>query len=678
MPLELRRIVKKSLQKKADERYQTVKDLLLDLKDLKRELEFPERRDSYISESTGALNVRTGVLNENATAMLDGRVSAGTSGAPEHVSGAEMLTSTIRRHKLGASVTFATAAIVLCGFVYGIYVLVGKSRAEPKTAIEVKTQRLTGDGKAYSAEISPDGKLLAYIKLEGDDQSLWIKQIQTNSTVQIVKPGDLDLIGAIVFSPDGGFIYFSAYSRNLGATAVYRVPTLGGTATKVLTNANLPQFSPAGDQISFVRNDLNANESGIFIANADGSNERKISLSSGTESVPISPAWSPDGKYIAINYRDGSLAPNPSASIKLISTGDGARSDLGSFRWGAIDDVVWHPSGDSLIVVGSAPPLAGSQLWEIAYPSGEVRRLTNNPNGYYTVSVTSDGRSIVTSERNSRSAVWVSPDLKPENAKQVMPYTGDTWGLSWTPDNRIVFASDQTGDNEIWIMDADGSNAKPLTNDHIYKTIPVVSPDGRYIVYISASHGGQMERMDIDGGNLLAFSGIISPNSPDISLDAKWIIYDSLVDGVSKIFRVPISGGEPIQLTDDRGTKPHYSSDGTRFACFLSDEKTQNWTKLGIFSSDGGSPLKVFDIPPGTELQRGPVWTPDDSGITLIVSTGGKLNLWLQSVNGGPAKQITNFDTPVLYRRQYSRNGKRVAIVRGEGIGNAIMITGFR
>src|SRR5678816_4150984 len=83
----------------------------------------------------------------------------------------------------------------------------------------------------------------------------------------------------------------------------------------------------------------------------------------------------------------------------------------------------------------------------------------------------------------ARTAVRGTSDLNPANAKAVMPSTGDTWGLSWTPDGRIVYVSDQTGDAEVWIMNADGSESKPLTSDRIVKAIPVVSPDGRYIVY---------------------------------------------------------------------------------------------------------------------------------------------------------------------------------------------------
>jgi TolB protein len=268
----------------------------------------------------------------------------------------------------------------------------------------------------------------------------------------------------------------------------------------------------------------------------------------------------------------------------------------------------------------------------------------------------------------------VSADLKPENAKQIMPATADTWGISWTPEGRIVFASDQTGNNEIWIMDADGGNARPLTNDGVFKIVPVVSPDGRYIVYISAANGRRMERIDSGGGNLMFFDKSIYPDNPDISHDSKWIIFDAMADGVQTIFRVPIDGGEPQRLTDASAIEPRYSPDGTKFACFLTGEKT----KLAIFAASGGAPLQVLDIPPNTETHRGPVWTPDSKGITLVVAQGGKLNLWLMPLDGTAPAQITSFTSPIVYRREFSRDGTRIALVRGEGIGNAVMITGYR
>ena len=102
-PSELQRIVRKSLQKKADERYQTVKDLLLDVKNLKHELEFSEELErSHIPRSTGSSNVVTGQVAENATAMHSGTLSTQNS-MLQHLSSAEYLVSGIKSHKLIAA-----------------------------------------------------------------------------------------------------------------------------------------------------------------------------------------------------------------------------------------------------------------------------------------------------------------------------------------------------------------------------------------------------------------------------------------------------------------------------------------------------------------------------------------------------------------------------------------------
>lgn len=88
-------------------------------------------------------------------------------------------------------------------------------------------------------------------------------------------------------------------------------------------------------------------------------------------------------------------------------------------------------------------------------------------------------------------------------------------------------------------------------------------------------------------------------------------------------------------------------------------------------------PAAVF-IPAATNETRRPIWTPDDKGITRVIAEGEKQNLWLQPVDGSPSQRMTDFEVPGIARREYSRDGKRIAIMRAEGIGNAIMITGFR
>jgi TolB protein len=628
----------------------------------------------WLTEVAAAEEPATAVMPESVSSpgktTLERETQIYTSG--------DFVANELKGHKLRSAAIATAGLILLAGFGYGIYKFLGdRNKAPQRSNAAMTTMRLTGDGKVRDARISPDGKFLAYIRTDGGDRSIWIKQIQTNSAIQIAKPGELDDFESMVFSPDGNFLYFFAATKDDQPPSFYRVPTLGGTPTRAFTNVLSLRFSPDGKHVSFGRFDVATAESALYVANSDGTNERKIASRLGERWFDFDGCWSPDGKTIAVIEGDDSQMPNPNSFVTLISVDGGESTALGP-KWATIDDVVWHPGADSVLVVASDSAIQQTQIWEIAYPSGVTRRLSSNLKGHRSLSITSDGVSIVTGELYAQTAVWVSNDTKPENAKQVMQATGDTWGLSWTPDSRIVFISDQTGDAEVWIMDADGGNSKPLTNDKVFKTTPVVSPDGQSIVYTSSLGGGQIFKIDINGGNSTLIAANASADNPDISPDGKWVIFSAYDGGVQRVLRVPIDGGNPQVLTDYWATEPRYSRDGTRFACFIVNEKTQEFSKLAIVPADGGPPIKIFDAPRNVNIGRGPVWTPDDKGITMIVAPGELQNIWVQPVEGGEAKAMTSFQLPGVSRREYSRDGKRIALVRGEGFGNAIMISNFR
>lgn len=637
------------------------------------------RRDYFDDTLMYCLDDGAALLEGPASGEARTAIISGESGSGGTINTAETRVYGSRPASGNGKLIAAVAGLIAAaGIGYGAYRYLGDAKALPQRASSaITTQRLTGDGKTRGAIISPDGKLVAYIRTEGAERSIWIKQIATNSAIQVVKPGELDRFDFLNFSPDGGFLYFNAEPKTDDPPSVYRVSYLGGTPTKVLTNATNVEFSPDGKQLSFGRFGFANNETSFFVANLDGTNERKIASKTGTDFYLPEHSWSPDGKAIVAIAGDDTKPPEPSGFLFIIPVSGGEPTMLGG-PWQVIDDVVWHPSGDSVLVAGAGSGNQLNQVWEVTYPGGEARRLTNNLSGHNAISITADGKAIVTGEITSRSALWVSPDLKPENAKQIMPATADTWGFSWTPDGRIVYASEQSGEAELWVIGADGANAKQLTSDQRTKQVPVVSPDGRYIVYMSGTNGGQIERIDADGGNRTVLSAPSGADNPDVSSDGKWVIYSAYTGGESRIFRVPIDGGGPQMLTNYKATEPRYSRDGTRFACFIPNETTGFWTRVAIVPAEGGEPIKVIDAPPGTSITRGPIWTPDDGAITIVFAEGEKQNLWLLPVDGSPGKRMTNFDVPGTARREYSRDGKRIALIRAEGIGNAIMITDFR
>jgi TolB protein len=641
------------------------------------------RRDYYDETLLYCLDDGTPLLegpsfgNEQPTAIIDPAESKRT-GILTDAETRVFETTERRRNPIWIYGAVAIGVLLVAGLVYALYFKPTGSDERSTRPAAIQVQRLTGDGRTRSPVISPDGKFLVFVKPDEGKHSLWIKQIVTGSTVNVVKAGEAQFFHDITFSPDGGFVYFNANFPGSDGPTIYRVATLGSAPVKFLSNAQMLQFSADGKFISFRRVDIGTFTETLFVANADGSNERPLASRTGIQFFSTPAAWSPDGKLLAVGTGEDAEGGRGSTGVSLVDVASGAVSEFGERKWEGVESVVWHPSGDSLFVIVGENSLMAGQVWELSYPAGKYRKLTNNLNGHYNLSITADGKSMVTGEVSARSAVWVSPDLKAENAKQVMPSTGDTWGLSWTPDNRIVYISDQTGDTEVWIMNADGTEPRQLTNDRVAKVVPTVSPDGKYIVYTSSQNGGQLVRINIDGGNPLVLTKAAAADNAHISPDSRWVIYSAYVEGPPKVLRVSIDGGEEQVLTPYPAQEPKYSNDGTRFACFLLDEKTLEWNRVGIVPAEGGTPIATIDVPRETYTSRGPAWTPDDKNLALVIAQGERQNLWLQPVGGGAGRAITDFALPGVARREYSRDGKRIAIVRAEGIANAIMITDFR
>ena len=153
-PSELRRIIRKSLQKQTDERYQTVKDLLLDVKNLKRELEFSEELErSHLPQSTGSSNVGTAQLSENATAVGSGVISTQNS-MPQQRSSAEYLVSEIKSHKF---LVTAILVVVLAALIGGGYWFFGNRGSAVMQISSIAVMPFVNDSGNADTEYLSDG-----------------------------------------------------------------------------------------------------------------------------------------------------------------------------------------------------------------------------------------------------------------------------------------------------------------------------------------------------------------------------------------------------------------------------------------------------------------------------------------------------------------------------------------
>ncbi len=662
-PAELERLVMKTLAKDRDERYQTAKDLLIDLKGLKQKLVV----DAAIERSAPPELVAEG----GEAKPTDGQVvsTALSTAARTAVEGkritsrVEYVVSEIKRHR---AATIAVVVLVVAAVGLAAYRFL--SQRESSTPFQtLRISQLTTIGKVFLASISPDGKYIAYAVDDGEQQSLWVRQVATTSNVQVV-PSAAGQYRGITFTPDGNYVDYVVWERSKNTISLYQVSALGGAPRKLLDDVHTPiSFSSDGKRFAFVR--LNPHgEYALVIAKADGSGEQELAK----RKLPDfyfpqgGPAWSPDGRIIACAA--GSLTAGFHVSVVAVRLENGAENAVTSHRWFWVGQPKWLKNGRGLVMTAKDRLSGPEQIWELSYPGGEAKQLTNDLNDYHSLSLNSDSSIIAAVQSVRISSVWLAPSADSSRARQIAPGYYDS--LAWTPEGRIVYASSESGNPDIWIMDADGSNHKQLTFDAHTDFDPVTSPDGRYVVFISDRAGAfNLWRMNLDGSNLKQLTSGGGGESPYFSSDGKWVLYSDFGHGKMNLWKVPIDGGSAAQISDKGSWSPVVSPDGKLIACYYAEDEA-GAAKLAIIPFEGGPPVKMFDI-----ISLAVHWTPDGRSLTYLVDNKGVSNIWRQPLGGGPASQLTDFKTDRIFWFDWSRDGKQLAFVRGAVSSDVVLIS---
>ena len=678
VPERLEEIVRKALAKDPEERYQTAQDLLTELRHLKRKLDFDSEMDRPTAPEAGG--ARTAVETTEDAAARTGDVQAARS-----TSSAEYLVDKIRGHNLGVMLVAAVLVITAAAIGVGLYKYLAGNRSQTQPAApfqRVEVTRLTTNGKSFNAAISPDGKYVAYVvRTPGSPPrpSLWIRQVATGSDVPIIPPSEF-WYSNLMFSRDGNFIYYIKWGKD---GVLYQMPVLGGMARKL---RDVPPgvfgwdlaLSPDGKQIAFARNN-SGEESALMVANAlDDGGEQKLVTRQRPDLIRV-PMWSPDGKKIACAV--GRLEEGAAReSIVEVRVTDGAEALITPPSWKWVYQGAWLPDGSGLIMpVSDADNMYGQyQLRFISYPSGEVRRITNDLSDHNGVSLTADSTALVTVQTDSTSSVWVVPNGEASRAKQVLFGPNSYFGYSWTPDGKIVYETEASGNQDLWIMDQDGSHQKQLTVDTSLDYDPSVTPDGRYIVFTSTRTGHpNIWRMDIDGGNPKQLTKGVRDFVPQCSPDGEWVVYSAGDPVRMTLWRVRIDGGDPVQLTDYVAQWPSVSPDGKMVAAWYLDEQAKTM-KLAVIPFAGGRPVKILDIAPTVETWGRVRWTVDGKALTYVDSRDDIGNIWSQPVAGGPPKQLTDFKSDLIGQFEWSRDGKQLVCDRNVFNRDVVLIRDFR
>jgi eukaryotic-like serine/threonine-protein kinase len=698
VPAELDWIVRKALRKEREERYQTIREMLLDLRAVKQELEFEAKLErSAVPDSRAAQRAAPALLDDGPklNAMTAKSVTVSTDEIKRtqqtNVWPAAPQTSAYRLAALVALVGIvglALVGVVLYGF------LTRSKGVAPFQAMNIT--RLTNHGRAISATISPDGKYFVYVLSDAGRQSIWIRQTSAANDTQIVAPAPVGIFGT-TFSRDGNELYYVVKANDAGT--LYRIPVLGGTPIKLLEGIDCPiSFSPDGRQIAYVRGDYpGRGESSLLVANADGSAARHIAVRKLPELFfPIfftGPSWSPDGRLIACPVTNA----RSEGRVILISVEDGREQVIASPVWSQVGRVEWLPEMNGLLMAARDQRSTGTQIWYLPYPDGEAGKITNDLSAYRGVSLTTDAARLVTVQTSGIIHMWVSEDGDAQRAVQLpgskesagdtavqlsvgnVGYLGGNESISWTTDGRIVFISATGKHSDIWIMNADGSNRKQLTFGRESSHNPVVSPDDRYIVFTSERAGARnVWRMNIDGSDARQLTAGQAEFFPAVTPDGRSVVYSSLSSDTLTLWKVSIDGGTPVELINRQAINAVVSPDGKQLAYLFTEPASIDGppNRIAVIPIEGGEPVKTFNIQRGGGGARTILrWSTDGRSLLYTVINNNVSNIWSQPLDGRAPLQLTNFKDSLITAFDWSRDGRKLACSRGLLIRDAVLIT---
>src|ERR1044072_8344254 len=114
--------------------------------------------------------------------------------------------------------------------------------------------------------------------------------------------------------------------------------------------------------------------------------------------------------------------------------------------------------GSGLLVTGRDQVSSFMQVWFVSYADGRLRRITNDLTDYEGVCLTGDSRAMVVTQGHRLSNVWTAPRGGLRRAVQTPLGPGRYFDLAWSPDGRILYASDASGSADIWEMKPDGTD----------------------------------------------------------------------------------------------------------------------------------------------------------------------------------------------------------------------------
>jgi serine/threonine protein kinase/WD40 repeat protein len=619
VPVALRMIVEKALEKDPAERYQSMRELVVDLRRATR------RQEEFAAP------------------------------APKRV----------RRHwawwwAASAPAVFAIAILALAWNTGRI------SRSTPELRNPLAQARFTRftdfPGSERDGAISPDGKFVAFRADRDGRFDIWLSRLGSGQFVNLTKGQSLNdqrplFLRNEGFTPDGSEIWL----RGGPDKRLQIIPLLGGSPRFFLGDRVIEvDWSPDGSRLVYHTKD---GGDPVFIADSIGSNPRQILVNRNGIHNHF-PTWSRDGRWI---YFASGFQDTDEWDLWRIPSSGGQPERLTHH-----DSLVGYPvpiDPHEVLYVAADQNGSGPWLWSFNVDRKITRRVTVGLERYISLAGSADGHRLVATVTNPTTSLWsVSVGRSPAEESAVRPFTVPAVG-AFAPrfgNDCLFYVSSSGGGDGLWRYQNGQAVEiwKGGSGGLLYP--PAVSPDGARVAIVHRDNGKfYLNVLSADGAELQALSEAVDVRgSPAWSPDGKWIAVGGFDATGPGLFKIAPETGAAVRLLKGVALNPSWAPDGKLIV--------YGGANVGALSPllavrPDGSPAALPSISVNVEgVTFGSFrFLPDGTGLIYMQGTVPHQDLWLVDLTTGKTRRLTRFNSPAAIQTfDITPDGKQILFDR--------------
>ena len=573
------------------------------------------------------------------------------------------------RLRLFASLGLAVVCVSVVVLVYQ------KTPALPPDKIEVVPLTSLHGFQAMPA-FSPDGTLVAFRQSDGAGKTgIYAAVVGGEKTVQLTHDmGDC----CPAWAPDSRQIAFSRYSE--GVLSILTVPALGGMEHLLYRGqASMGgglSWSPDGHYVAYVASPSGdrTRSSISFLSLADYSTQEITSPPPGY--LDRSPMFSPDGKRLAFIR---STIAGVSNDIYVMSTSGGNPKRLTFDRRPIMGSPAW--TGDSREIVFSSDRGVATGLWRVSATGCTPTPVAGPVGEAVWPSIPTNGKhALVYQQGVFKSNIW-RLDLRDPAHHERAPVTivsekGDKMRPELSPDGKkVAFESNRLGFWDLWTCDIEKGDCNQITSLHGTAGRARWSPDGRFIAFeFHPNEHSEIYIVEVPGGvpHLLPTIPGADNLSPSWSRDGKWLYFASKRGTEAfQIWKIPVQGGDPVQLTRHGGISAVESTD-SRYLYYSKFEEGGVW-RMPV---QGREETQVLDL----DGDGWPNWTLSAEGIYFLkFSKSSHPTIQFLSFATGKTHPLWTLDREPGWGIGVASNGKSIVFTQDDfAESNLMMVENFR